>query len=319
MTMLARVSLRAVAVTFRPPLSAHLFCHSRLGTARTHLVSLSHFPLHTTPTSRPSRLVAPGFNRLPIPAVFPPDRYGILRRLRTSLSKSIRSAKASTKRALQPLTQRASSGGQWGGRRGNDPLTPTTVLYGVIGVNVGVFLLWQYARGNAQSYHDQSSLRFMMDNFMLSYNNVIGEHRWWTMLTAAVSHVEALHLGLNMFVLHSFGSAVLEFISPRQFLLLYAVAGLTSSAASLFRQSRLPPYERANTKSLGASGSVTGITLLFALMFPTATINVMFIPVPAMVGIGTSGRVDSAGHIGGAVAGLAYWYLKIRGRGIGRW
>ncbi|TPX55804.1 hypothetical protein PhCBS80983_g05017 [Powellomyces hirtus] len=67
-------------------------------------------------------------------------------------------------------------------------------------------------------------------------------------------------------------------------------------------------------------------------MFPTATINVMFIPVPAMVGIGgfvlydiyrsytgTSGRVDSAGHIGGAVAGLAYWYLKIRGRGIGRW
>jgi membrane associated rhomboid family serine protease len=53
----------------------------------------------------------------------------------------------------------------------------------------------------------------------------------------------------------------------------------------------------------------------------------LFIQVPAIVGIGgfvaydvymastgQQGKVDSAGHVGGALFGVLYWLLRVRGR-----
>ncbi|KAI8924431.1 hypothetical protein BC831DRAFT_465630 [Entophlyctis helioformis] len=238
------------------------------------------------------------------------------------------------------------------GRRFWDNIDPNHVVYGLIGINVAVFLVWAYAQGMNRSKGDRSYLTWMYDNFTTSYDGVINKGRYWTMLTSSFSHQEIFHLGLNMFVLHSFAGSVIEAIGVRHFLVLYILAGLASSAASLYAQSfRYKEYERqvqaikqrysdlwayslppaippfTSTHSLGASGSLSGMTLTFAAMFPTSTILVLFVPMPAWVAVGgfvaydlyrsmtgTSGRIDTAGHLGGAAMGLAYWYLRIRRR-----
>lgn len=70
------------------------------------------------------------------------------------------------------------------------------------------------------------------------------------------------HLGINMVVLHSMGTAVIEAIGASRFLLLYGVAGITASVASVVYQKHLRPMlerryrtrDRRVAASLGASG-----------------------------------------------------------------
>ncbi|CAO3594998.1 unnamed protein product [Absidia cylindrospora] len=85
---------------------------------------------------------------------------------------------------------------------------------------------------------------------------------------------------------------------------------------------RSPP----NMGSLGASGSVMGLTTFFACAFPKATFLVFFvIPMPAIAVVGlfaaydvykattlNTGIVDSAAHIGGVSYGAAYWFLRVK-------
>ncbi|TPX72955.1 hypothetical protein SpCBS45565_g00161 [Spizellomyces sp. 'palustris'] len=160
------------------------------------------------------------------------------------------------------------------------------------------------------------------------------------MLTANFSHNELWHMFVNMFVLYSFGPAVIDIIGPRQFIFLYLAAGLASSAASLLhsamstRRNAWGTPTRQFTATHGASGAITGCTILFAATYPTVPVYLfMVVPIPAAVAIGgfvaydvyrsytgSSGRTDSAAHVGGAAAGLAYWYFKVRGRYRGgRW
>ncbi|KAI9101036.1 hypothetical protein DFS34DRAFT_612968 [Phlyctochytrium arcticum] len=208
--------------------------------------------------------------------------------------------------------------------------TPQSVVYGIIGINVGVFLLWQYAIGNTKTYGDLNLLRFMQNNFLVSSDAVLRAGRWWTLITSNFSHNEAIHLFVNMFVLYNFGPAVIDIIGSRQFLALYMAAGLVSSLASVLHSKMSPA--RSHTSTLGASGAITGCTLVFAATYPRVPIYLfMVIPVPAALAIGgfvaydvfrgvtgTGGRTDTAAHIGGAMAGFAYWWFKVRRGRIGR-
>ncbi|KAJ3093766.1 hypothetical protein HDU97_009050 [Phlyctochytrium planicorne] len=142
-----------------------------------------------------------------------------------------------------------------------------------------------------------------------------------------------------MFVLHSFGPAAMSIIGPRRFITFYLLAGASSSIAHMLyaqvirpmidSSKGIPWYKSQNpSRSHGSSGSIAAATLLFALTYPQFPITIFFfIPVPAILGIGgflaydlymaSSGRqgtVDSAGHVGGALFGLAYWLLRVRRR-----
>ncbi|RKO91130.1 hypothetical protein BDK51DRAFT_13696, partial [Blyttiomyces helicus] len=105
------------------------------------------------------------------------------------------------------------------------------VIWGLIGVNAVVFCFWQLGF-NERARGDSRLLRFMSENFLLSVNSVMSG-RWWTMLTCNFSHNEVWHLGLNMFMLYTFGPAVMPILGPMGFLSLYVIAGLSSSVASL--------------------------------------------------------------------------------------
>jgi membrane associated rhomboid family serine protease len=137
---------------------------------------------------------------------------------------------------------------------------PDKVLWAVIGTNVGVFLLWQYAVKSYEQFHDPSWLKFMAKNFVSSEEGLMSG-RIHTLLTSAISHKSLDHLGINMLVLYSMGQGVIEAIGASRFLLLYGGAGITASLVAIgYRKYIKPRLERGigrrdNINSLGSVGA----------------------------------------------------------------
>lgn len=131
---------------------------------------------------------------------------------------------------------------------------------------------------------DNQSLKYRL---MLNPYDVIHHKKWYRCFTHAFVHGDWLHLGFNMYVLFSFGE-VLEF----QLILLYGLKGyyymallyvsaiLFSSLLSLYINKDNPGYN-----SLGASGAVMAILFAYILLFPTAELGLLFLPmrIPAFI------------------------------------
>lgn len=140
-------------------------------------------------------------------------------------------------------------------------ISPNTVLWSVIGTNVGVYGLWQYSINTYKTFGDESRLDFMVKNFMCSASH-IEAGRIHTLLTSAFSHKSLDHLGLNMLVLYTMGQGVIEFIGASRFLLLYAGAGITASLVAVAYKKYLTPMlekgyrkPRNNNRVLGSLGA----------------------------------------------------------------
>jgi membrane associated rhomboid family serine protease len=79
----------------------------------------------------------------------------------------------------------------------------------------------------------------------------LADGEWWRLITAAFLHGNAIHVGLNMFVLWMIGAPVEEAIGRGRFVALYLVSGLSGSAGALL----LDP----DAVTVGASGAIFGI------------------------------------------------------------
>lgn len=120
-------------------------------------------------------------------------------------------------------------------------------------------------------------------------------------------------------------------LGPRRFIKFYLGAAVVGSLCSaMFRRFVVYPQtgdpRSLGQPALGASTSVVGVTTLFAILFPHATVQLMFfINLPAWgVAAGLSAwdlwrlfnhdktRTDGAGHLGGAMAGLGYYWFRLR-------
>jgi len=226
-------------------------------------------------------------------------------------------------------------------------LNNRNVFYTLLGINLLVFAAWQYAIEQAQRYNNYKYYRFMEDNFCVSWDKVVKRKHWWTLLTSAFSHQEKMHFIMNMLVFNSFASPVIRALGPENFLALYLFTGLCSSLSHItFNHFLLPKINKNyneesvfdfffpqhhkavydNISSLGASGAIMGINTLFACLYPNSIIQYgMFLPLPAWLGMSiytildiyrtatmTNGRIDTAGHVGGALSGLLFYIVKIR-------
>ncbi|MFL5320982.1 MAG: rhomboid family intramembrane serine protease, partial [Myxococcaceae bacterium] len=130
----------------------------------------------------------------------------------------------------------------------------------------------------------------------------------WRLFTANFLHRNALHIGLNMFVLFNVGAALENAYRPLDYLWLLLLSGLATMTASLFL---------ADAVSVGASGMVYGCLggiVIFGLKYrsilPSRYRRVLgeaAIPIVLIfLWIGwTSVGVDNSAHLGGLVAGLA--------------
>ncbi len=131
----------------------------------------------------------------------------------------------------------------------------------------------------------------------------------WRLISATVLHAGIVHLGFNMWALWDVGRVAERFYGNSQFLMIYLIAGLFGSLASLFFAGRV-------AVSVGASGAIFGVigALLAALVgqrgkLPPALAASLWRSLLLFVGISlflgfTSGVVDNAAHLGGLTAGF---------------
>jgi len=164
----------------------------------------------------------------------------------------------------------------------------------------------------------------MAHNFLMSWRN-IEEGRIWTIVTSCFSHSAAGHIFMNAFTFYFMAPPVLRLLGNTSFLLLYLGGGITCSVVSLLMNKAVRQREGS---SHGASGAIYSVVTFFACVAPRTTFYFFaVVPVPAwalvtglFVWDGLSAltdrktTVDGAGHVGGMLAGAAYFLFKIRRR-----
>ncbi|KAH9318281.1 hypothetical protein KI387_020050, partial [Taxus chinensis] len=161
-------------------------------------------------------------------------------------------------------------------------ISPEGIVYSIIGANVAVYFLWNYA-----------DRRFMEKNFKISVDNFLNG-RVHTLITSAFSHNQLDHLFSNMIGFYFFGSSIGQIFGSKYLLKLYLAGALGGSIVFLVNEAFIVPWREGIPKNyynprytpaaLGASGSVNAIILLDIFLFPKAVhyLN-FFIPIPAIL------------------------------------
>ncbi|KAG8775559.1 hypothetical protein FRC12_001419 [Ceratobasidium sp. 428] len=227
-------------------------------------------------------------------------------------------------RPLRPPFGSSSGNGfvaRW--RRRIDNTNPDLIFYTIIGINGVVFMAWAWGHENLQKFRDPGPLVFMYKNFTTSLQNVL-DGRIWTLLTACFSHEATGHLLVNGMSFWFMAPPVMRMLGNSAFLALYLGGGIAASAFSLAWNAVV---SHRSVNAHGASGAIYSVISLFACVFPQTTFLLFFVvPVPAWLCVSgifawdlygalrrTGGMTDSAGHIGGVLAGIAF-FLRMGGR-----
>lgn len=185
----------------------------------------------------------------------------------------------------------------------------------IVMINVFIFLLW--------NFYGMTNPDFMVNNFLVSWT-AISSGRIWTLLTSVFSHNMIAHIFINMFVFVNFGIIVENYLGPMRFLIFYLIAGIIGSLVHCLVCAFI--LNQPNLLALGASGAISGVVMLFALIYPQQTVFLFgLIPLPAIwaailfTGIDALGLISQTrgigfaigygAHLGGALTGLFYYAL----------
>ena len=196
---------------------------------------------------------------------------------------------------------------------------PQTAVGWLILINVAVWIVDAFTP--ARYVGGQMVGRWLSDQMAISGDTLRRPWLWWQWISYGFAHspVQFWHLLGNMLGLFFFGRDVEWRYGRAEFLRLYFallfLAGLGWSIwHALFGGDQIPLL-------YGASGAVTGIILLFALLYPHRTVLLFFVlPVPAWVlGVllivtNVMGSLDQAQsevaygvHLIGAAVAFAYY------------
>jgi rhomboid protease GluP len=187
--------------------------------------------------------------------------------------------------------------------------TPVTV--GLVAINTLVFLVtvfagaeWIVPRGTVQVAWGSNFGPFTTD----------GE--WWRLLTSLFIHFGVIHLAFNMWALATFGPLTERLYGSVNYLLIYLIAGVTGSLASI--------SWRPDINSAGASGAIFGIlgallaahlrnrkTMPSSVLRPLRNSTLVFVGYALLNGFTTKG-IDVAAHLGGLTAGFLIGLVMAR-------
>lgn len=156
------------------------------------------------------------------------------------------------------------------------------------------------------------------------YLPAIVQGELWRLVTPMFLHADFLHFAFNMIVLYWFGTIVEGVYGTKEFVCFYLIAGFGVEVAEF--AARYCGVLDPGVRSLGASGAVTAVMILFACHFPHRRLRFWFlIPAPAWVVVvvlilidvmGVMGmRRDNINHIAhlfGAAIGFVYFFLQLR-------
>lgn len=144
------------------------------------------------------------------------------------------------------------------------------MTYAIIGFTVLISLL---------AFRD----RKVFDGMVFEPFTINTQQDWFRLLTHGFIHGNIPHLAINMFVLFMFGPLVergyMELTGRSgllPFLILY-IAGITlSSLPGYFKHKWDPAY-----RAVGASGATSAVVFASILMYPTNTMYLLILPIPA--------------------------------------
>jgi rhomboid-like protein len=191
---------------------------------------------------------------------------------------------------------------------------PQHLIWTILGLNAIIFGLWQIRYSNSILYKTLENY-FIMDRSALTRNSN------WSLILSSFSHQEPFHLLVNMACLYSFSGSMISMLGVTGFSSLYLIAGAWASFFSLAYSQIFRYFGR----SLGASGSISGVFTAFATMFPNAGIAFFFIPIPGGASVAAGlfaiynvagclmrwGNFDYAAHLGGMWVGFL-WGMFLR-------
>jgi membrane associated rhomboid family serine protease len=143
----------------------------------------------------------------------------------------------------------------------------------------------------------------------------------WRWVTYQFLHADLLHIAFNMLALFFFGPLMEQWWGPRRFVAFYLLCGVSGAVvfAVLSFIPGLLPHDPHSTFLIGASGSVFGILVGCAVLFPRKRVQLIFPPVPmsmrtmalVFLGIaalsllvGARNAGGEAAHLGGAGLGF---------------
>ena len=194
----------------------------------------------------------------------------------------------------------------------------------LIGINVAVFVLEAVSgTGLLATFALWPLGHFVVPQF----DNPVG-FKVWQLITCGFLHANFMHLAINMYALWMFGSDVERAVGPRHYLTLYFASLLSSSLTQLLVVSMMTSTGIYPT--VGASGAIFGILLVFGLLFPRRTIVLLIppIPMPAIIFVflyallelfsgvfGTDQGVAHFAHLGGMIGAyltLRHWRSRER-------
>jgi membrane associated rhomboid family serine protease len=191
-------------------------------------------------------------------------------------------------------------------------VTPT-----LIGINAIMFVIVVAAGGGLFVPNPETMIRFGTD-----YTPLTLAGQWWRLLTSIFLHFGLMHIAFNMLALYVNGRMAERIYGSARYLVIYLVAGVTGSLASLLWHPLV--------NGAGASGAIFGILGALLAFFvkkesgvPASVIKVqrnsamVFIAYNLLYGAGIQG-IDNAAHLGGLIGGLIMGYLLSRPLTAGR-
>jgi membrane associated rhomboid family serine protease len=191
--------------------------------------------------------------------------------------------------------------GAYGGRRSGDPRLTSFTL---IGINVLVWLAIVADGGSDSSLVNKLALRpdgftARLTDGSIRHFDGVSDGSWWQVVTSMFTHVEPLHIGLNMLTLYFLGPPVEMVLGRARFLALYLVAGLGGSAAVMLFSDPITP-------TLGASGALYG--LMGALVVLARKVGGDYQQILVWLGLNlvltfTVANISWQGHLGGLAVG----------------
>ena len=208
-------------------------------------------------------------------------------------------------------------------RRG---LTTMSVVTWLLVINAAVFVLDSILTGSTRA--GGVSLSYWG---VFQFDVVFHKGQVWRLFTYQFLHADFWHILFNMLGLYFFGPAIEGWLGSRRFLAFYLLCGV--SGAVVYSVLGLVPGLLPGGNLgvlLGASGSLFGILVASAVLFPHQRVMLLFPPVPmsmrtmalVFLGIaalslivGSQNAGGEAAHLGGAVLG----FVLIKWPGSLRW
>ena len=98
----------------------------------------------------------------------------------------------------------------------------------------------------------------------------------WQLLTYGFMHGDLMHIGFNMFMLWMFGRELALVYGSRNFLIYYFTCVAGAGIVQLF----VAGLQGGIYPTVGASGGVFGLLLLFGMTFPNRMVMLLIPPIP---------------------------------------